>query len=112
MTESADVNLNQTLNSKSKEISILESLDQENVCDDLFRELIQSGVDLRNYSQDVNKQLKKVENSCVHDYINESTNIARLHQQINESDQILEKIEGKNLVIFFLFIKIISFSLF
>jgi len=73
---------------------ILESFDQENVCDDLFKELIQSGVDLRNYSQDVNKQLKKVENSCVGDYINESTNIARLHQQINESDQILEKIEG------------------
>ena len=67
---------------------------QEHVHDDLFKELIESSVDLRNYSQDVNKQLKKVENSCVGDYINESTNIARLHQQINESDNILEKIEG------------------
>lgn len=77
----------------TKTDEILE-LDQENVCDDLFKELIQSGVDLRNYSHDVNRQLKRVENSCVGDYINESTNIARLHQQINESDQILERIEG------------------
>ena len=80
------------MNTSSEDI--LESFDQENVCDDLFKELIQSGVDLRNYSLDVNKQLKRVEHSCVGDYINESTNIARLHQQINESDQILEKIEG------------------
>ena len=77
----------------TKTEEILE-LDQENVCDDLFKELIQSGVDLRNYSHDVNRQLKRVENACVGDYINESTNIARLHQQINESDQILERIEG------------------
>ena len=69
-------------------------LDKDNLCDELVTDLIQSGVDLRNYSVNVNQQLRRVENACVGDYINESVNIARLHQQIKESDCILERIEG------------------
>jgi hypothetical protein len=74
--------------------SVRLELDKDDLCDELVTDLIQSGVDLRNYSVNVNKQLRKVENACVADYINESTNIAHLHQQITQSDQILERIEG------------------
>lgn len=74
--------------------SVRLELDKDDLCDELVTDLIQSGVDLRNYSVNVNKQLRKVENACVGDYINESANIAHLHQQITESDQILERIEG------------------
>jgi hypothetical protein len=58
------------------------------------KEVLQSGVDLRSYSKQVEKELTDIENASVADYINESKNIASLHSQITASDQILERLEG------------------
>lgn len=69
--------------------SVKESLD-----DELVKEILHSGTDLRAYSQKVEKELRDVENESIGDYIKESPNIANLNSQINGCDQILERLEG------------------
>ena len=66
---------------------------QANLEDAVVQEALKSGVDLREYSQEVEEELKKAENSCIGDFIRESQNIASLHHQIVECDQILERME-------------------
>ena len=73
----------------SRTRNLSESLD-----DDFVREVLQSGVDLRSYSSQVEKELKTVVDSSVQDLIKESENIADLHSQINDCDKILERLEG------------------
>ena len=51
-------------------------------------------MDLREYSQQVEEELKKAENSCINDFIRESQNIAALHHEIVGCDQILERMEN------------------
>ncbi|GFS07930.1 vacuolar protein sorting-associated protein 52-like protein [Elysia marginata] len=51
------------------------------------------GVDLRQYSKEIEQDLLKVENESVQDYIKESQNIASLHKQIAACDTILERME-------------------
>ena len=53
-----------------------------------------SGVDLREYSEQVEEELKAVENKSIQDYIRESQNIASLHNQIVNCDQILGRMEN------------------
>ena len=82
--------------SLSSEDYFLEEVDshiQANLEDAVVQEALKSGVDLRKYSQDVEEDLKKAENSCIGDFIRESQNIASLHHQIVECDQILERME-------------------
>lgn len=67
---------------------------KESLNDEFVKDVLQSGVDLRAYSSDVEKQLKEVECDLVADYIKQSPNIAKLHGQINECDGILERLEG------------------
>lgn len=67
---------------------------EETLGDDFVKEVLQSGVDLRAYSQKVEKELRVIENESIGDYIKESSNIASLHGQINGCDQILERLEG------------------
>ena len=51
-------------------------------------------MDLREYSEQVEEELKSVENKSIQDYIRESQNIASLHNQIVNCDQILGRMEN------------------
>lgn len=59
-----------------------------------MREVLQSGVDLRSYSAQVEKELQAVVEDSVADYVRESPAIAHLYDQINGCDKILERLEG------------------
>uniref|UniRef100_A0A671TIT6 Vacuolar protein sorting-associated protein 52 homolog n=1 Tax=Sparus aurata TaxID=8175 RepID=A0A671TIT6_SPAAU len=52
------------------------------------------GVDLRQYSKQVESELQRIEQASIKDYIKESQNIALLHNQITACDSILERMEG------------------
>lgn len=58
-----------------------------------IKEILKSGTDLRQYSQQIEKDLKAVENQSIDEYIKESQNIACLHNQIGDCDNILERME-------------------
>lgn len=58
--------------------------------DDVVQEVLKTGTDLRQYSRQIEKELKEVENKSIQDYIKESQNIASLHNQITACDNILE----------------------
>ncbi|XP_011301646.1 vacuolar protein sorting-associated protein 52 homolog isoform X2 [Fopius arisanus] len=62
--------------------------------DDVVQEVLRTGTDLRQYSRQIEKELKEVENKSIQDYIKESQNIASLHNQIAACDNILEKMES------------------
>lgn len=64
------------------------------ISDEFVKEILQSGVDLRSYSAEIESRLRDVENASVGDYIKESGNIASLHRQITDCDEILERLEG------------------
>lgn len=57
---------------------------------DVVQEVLKTGTDLRQYSRQIEKELKEVENKSIQDYIKESQNIASLHNQIAACDNILE----------------------
>lgn len=59
-----------------------------------IQEILKSGTDLRQYSQQIEKDLKAVENQSIDEYIKESQNIACLHNQIGDCDNILERMES------------------
>lgn len=58
-----------------------------------IQEILKSGTDLRQYSKQIEKDLKDVENQSIEEYIKESQNIASLHNQIGDCDNILERME-------------------
>lgn len=58
------------------------------------QEILKSGTDLRQYSKQIEKELEEVENQSIDEYIKESQNIASLHNQINDCDNILERMES------------------
>lgn len=49
---------------------------------------------MRHYSQQIERDLKAVENQSIEEYIRESGNIASLHSQIGDCDSILERMES------------------
>lgn len=67
---------------------------QANLEDDLVKEALKTGVDLRQYSKQVESELQRIEQASIKDYIKESQNIALLHNQITACDSILERMEG------------------
>uniref|UniRef100_A0A672K762 Vacuolar protein sorting-associated protein 52 homolog n=1 Tax=Sinocyclocheilus grahami TaxID=75366 RepID=A0A672K762_SINGR len=72
---------------------ILDEVDihiQANLEDDLVKEALKTGVDLRQYSKQVETELQRIEQASIKDYIKESQNIASLHNQITACDSILE----------------------
>ncbi|XP_072226706.1 vacuolar protein sorting-associated protein 52 homolog [Leuresthes tenuis] len=76
---------------------ILDKVDihiQANLEDDLVKEALKTGVDLRQYSKQVEAELQRIEQASIKDYIKESQNIALLHNQITACDSILERMEG------------------
>jgi predicted translin family RNA/ssDNA-binding protein len=62
--------------------------------DESLKEVLQTGTDLREYSQEIEKELAKVSNQSISAYIKESENIAKLHNQIGTCDKILENMES------------------
>lgn len=77
----------------SDEIDIFddnESQLPQDLGDDVVQEVLKTGTDLRQYSRQIEKELKEVENKSIQDYIKESENIASLHNQIAACDNILE----------------------
>ncbi|CAI9716348.1 Hypothetical predicted protein [Octopus vulgaris] len=66
---------------------------QQNLEDDIVKEALKTGVDLRQYSKQIEKELLEVENASIQGYIKESQNIASLHKQIAACDTILERME-------------------
>ncbi|XP_021948415.1 vacuolar protein sorting-associated protein 52 homolog [Folsomia candida] len=71
--------------------SLLEEVSPE--IEHLVREALQSQGDLREYSKNIEKELREAENEAIKDYIHESVNIANLHNQIGDCDKILEDME-------------------
>lgn len=61
--------------------------------DEEVREILKTGTDLRQYARQIEKEFKEVENRSILDYIKESQNIANLHNQIGDCDNILERME-------------------
>lgn len=70
------------------------SLITQQLEDKEIQEILKSGTDLRQYSQQIEKDLKAVENQSIDEYIKESQNIACLHNQIGDCDNILERMES------------------
>lgn len=66
----------------------------EQLEDEEVQEILKTGTDLRQYSHQIEKEFKQVENKSIEDYIKESQNIASLHNQIGECDEILERMES------------------
>lgn len=67
---------------------------QENLEDELVQEALKKGLDLRQYSREIESELRKVEQHSIEDYISQSRNIASLHYQIRNCDEILARMEG------------------
>lgn len=79
---------------EDKQMSAKGSLISQQLEDKEIQEILKSGTDLRQYSQQIEKDLKTVENQSIDEYIKESQNIACLHNQIGDCDNILERMES------------------
>ncbi|KAI4890344.1 hypothetical protein NFI96_013739, partial [Prochilodus magdalenae] len=109
--EKADADMVPALNLGDLDITtdefILDEVDihiQANLEDELVKEALKTGVDLRQYSKQVEAELQRIEQASIKDLnlqslttscpdIKESQNIASLHNQITACDSILERME-------------------
>ena len=66
---------------------------QANLEDEYVKEALSKGLDLREFSQQIEEELQEVERDSVQDYLQESKNMAQLHVQIQDTDIILERME-------------------
>ncbi|VVD01772.1 unnamed protein product [Leptidea sinapis] len=81
---------------------MLSTVDQsegsENLNKDLedyeIQQVLKNGTDLREYALQIDKNIKEAEKASVADYLKESSNIGSLHNQIEECDGILERMEN------------------
>lgn len=76
---------------------IKEVLDK-NLEDIEIQEVLRKGTDLREYALQIDKGIKEAEKASVADYLKESENIGSLHNQIEECDGILERMESMLMV--------------
>ncbi|CAB3250082.1 unnamed protein product [Arctia plantaginis] len=63
-----------------------------------IQEVLRNGTDLREYALQLDKSIKDAEKTSVSDYLKESENIASLHNQIEDCDGILAKMESMLMV--------------
>uniref|UniRef100_A0A914WYF7 Vacuolar protein sorting-associated protein 52 homolog n=2 Tax=Plectus sambesii TaxID=2011161 RepID=A0A914WYF7_9BILA len=61
--------------------------------DEFVQSALMSGMDLREYSKSIEKDLKTVERDAVKDYIQQADQLASLHQEISSCDKVLEQME-------------------
>lgn len=80
-----------------KSSDIKDVLDK-NLEDFEIQEVLQNGTDLREYALQLDKGIKDAEKTSVADYLKESENIASLHNQIEDCDGILAKMESMLMV--------------
>ncbi|KAL6535643.1 Vacuolar protein sorting-associated protein 52 [Orobanche minor] len=74
----------------------LEGLEQElQDCktDDVVSMILSKGTKLRDYTKDVENNLRQIELDSIEDYIKESDNLVSLHDQIHDCDTILSQME-------------------
>ncbi|XP_075992388.1 vacuolar protein sorting 52 [Anticarsia gemmatalis] len=76
----------------SESTDIKDVLDK-NLEDFEIQEVLRNGTDLREYALQLDKGIKDAEKTSVADYLKESENIASLHNQIEDCDGILAKME-------------------
>lgn len=81
----------------SESIDTKETLDK-NLEDLEIQEVLKNGTDLREYALQIDKGIKEAEKNSVADYLKESENILSLHNQIEECDGILARMERMLLV--------------
>jgi len=77
----------------SEDDLMAESDIQGHLQDDVIKDALASGLDLREYSKKIEKELENAESESIGDYIAESKNIATLHNQISSCDGILARME-------------------
>ncbi|KAJ2953682.1 hypothetical protein O0L34_g1299 [Tuta absoluta] len=63
-----------------------------------IQEVLRRGTDLREYALQIDKGIKEAEKASVADYLKESENIASLHNQIEDCDGILARMESMLMV--------------
>ncbi|CAM9959091.1 unnamed protein product [Ectocarpus sp. 6 AP-2014] len=61
--------------------------------DDIVREALRDGVDLRGYARDIDLELREVEHNSVEGYKVQSAEVLSLHQQIQGCDAILARMQ-------------------
>lgn len=83
-----------TMAETSTETDILD----KNLEDFEIQEVLRNGTDLREYALQLDKGIKDAEKTSVADYLKESENIASLHNQIEDCDGILAKMESMLMV--------------
>ncbi|KAF9809529.1 hypothetical protein SFRURICE_020826 [Spodoptera frugiperda] len=81
----------------SESTDIKDGLDK-NLEDFEIQEVLRNGTDLREYALQLDKGIKDAEKTSVADYSKESENIASLHNQIEDCDGILAKMESMLMV--------------
>lgn len=74
-----------------------EGLDK-NLEDFEIQEVLRNGTDLREYALQIDKGIKEAEKAAIADYLKESENITSLHNQIEECDGILARMESMLMV--------------
>ena len=62
--------------------------------DDIVKNVLESGQDLRDYSKQIEQELVEREQVSIDDYISQAGNIAQLYNQISSCDGILERMEN------------------
>lgn len=61
--------------------------------DDVIKEALSKGVDLRQYAQQIDRDLRAAEIDSVSQYVLKSTDIVELHDQVQECDNILARMQ-------------------
>ena len=82
------------LTSEKRDFSDLTSLLDKFSDDPKVKDALEKGVDMREYTRQIEKELMEVEEEAISDYLKESDNFAELYNQIKSCDQILETMEN------------------
>ena len=61
--------------------------------EELLKDALLHGTDLREYAKQVEDELKSVESASIDDYLREDENLKNLHKDIRSCDQILEQMQ-------------------
>ena len=61
--------------------------------DELVQAALSKGIDLRQYSGQIERDLKKIENESVREYVGESGHVVELHEQIQACDVVLARMQ-------------------
>ncbi|CAG0894212.1 unnamed protein product [Cyprideis torosa] len=67
---------------------------RQNIDNAVIQEALERGLDLRNYCEEIDKELEEAENGCIDDYLSEASNLASLHNQMKTCDGMLAKMES------------------